>query len=168
MKNLAIIVLIIINTFLAIFALVRTYKDKFSETSNNKTPFEIIFDITDHSKYDRKLIKTEHIKNKLYEYIYDQTSINYKYTRHLDWKQSTISSSNNSIHVIGTVTLSSNDNKNDYCIFNYVNIQDKLVSESCANNEIIKFKLISKSGIFEKYNFVTFITKENTRIYRFE
>lgn len=168
MKNLLLIFLIVINTFLSIFALVRTYKDKFSETSNNKTPFEIIYDMTDSLKYNENFIKTEHIENKLYTFIYDQPSNDYKYTRHLNWKQSIILS-NNSTHAFGQTTILSNDNKYDYCVFDYTNISNKPVFESYAvNGNNNKFRLIIKSGIFKKYNYVTYITKENIRIYRFE
>ena len=48
MKNILLLVLIIINTFLAIFSLVRTYKDKFSET--NGKSMNILFDINSSGK----------------------------------------------------------------------------------------------------------------------
>lgn len=62
MKNILLLVLIIINTFLAIFALVRTYKDKFSET--NSKSMNILFDkIKNKENTHTVKVNDEHYKH---------------------------------------------------------------------------------------------------------
>ena len=110
MKNILLLVLIIINTFLAIFALVRTYKDKFSETNgksmnilfdkiknkNNVHSVKVndeyyrhhIKDLSKDKKYFRKLTMEKYkLDDKVFIavdlYLFDINDGDYLYTKHL-------------------------------------------------------------------------------------
>lgn len=77
MKNILLLFLIIINTFLAIFALVRTYKDKFSET--NGKSMNILFDkIKNRDNTHTVKLNDEHYRHHIKDLSKDK-----KYLRRL-------------------------------------------------------------------------------------
>jgi hypothetical protein len=182
MKNLilTILIIIIINTFLAIFALVRTYKDKFSETNGKSMnivdikklkspkPFEIEF-IMNPDKHEITSKSIEVIKDKMYNHKSYHISDNKKYARHLDWIQTYVESVKLS-HSYGTTVITKIDEPKNYCIFKNFYVENKSVKNNIATEFSETNTLIDKSGIFEKYNTVTYITNNTTmvRIYKFE
>ena len=158
MKNLILTILVIINTFLAIFALVRTYKDKFSET--NGKSMNILFDkIKNKDNVHSVKVNDEHYRHHIKDLSKDK-----KYLRKLTMEKYKL---DDKVFIAADLYLF-DINNGDYLYTKHL-IEDKNKNDinSIKYNNKEEASIVTSSGKFKNFNKIISIMN-NDLLYKLE